>query len=106
MKIILHWKHLQENYLLNLQCKQDCVYQHDLQQNRCIYIYIKQIWYTNSPTQIMKQEGIFFSNTVQQLIAFLYVFIVHNMLNFNLKNMPLQHIIQIKIIPSEQNISC
>jgi hypothetical protein len=29
-----------------------CVYQHDLQQNCCIYTYIQQIWYTNSPTHL------------------------------------------------------
>lgn len=42
----------------------------------------KQIRYINSPTQIMKQERIFFSNTVQQAMAFLNAFIGHNMLNF------------------------
>lgn len=43
------------------------------------------MWCTNSPTQIMKQDRIFFSNTVQQLMAFLNVFIVRNMLNFSLE---------------------
>ena len=67
------------------RAKQNCVYHHDLQQNCCIYIYINQIWYTNSRTQTMKQDRIFFSNTVQQLMPFLDVFIVHNMLNFELQ---------------------
>jgi len=52
MTLALGWKHLGEHDWLQLYGKQECLHhQHKMQWNSCIYICIRQQWFTNSAAQ-------------------------------------------------------
>lgn len=63
-KFALDCRHLQANFWFDLHSKQACMHhQYESQQNWCIYIHVRHLWFTNSAERIVKQKRILRTGT-------------------------------------------